>query len=1376
MLMEQSAQVPVNTDTASIVLMGGAGAVRAEIRALLVAELQSPAVQELESPRTIDRLPDERAVHLCIVCPLARRGALEDLERLRERLPDCPVLVVLDLQLEALAAVLTRHGFDDYIIRTPSYGPRLQAAVAELLEPTSSRRRRLHALQDHARQFRELVECAAQGMLIQVRGRPVYVNAALVRLLGYEHPDELLRLDSMLEVVDPRDQPRMRGLMARREDSRNAPQVYECRARRRDGSLVWLEGRVNPVTWAGQAAQQHTLVDVSDRHRAVNALRLAVRIAGKASLEGSMTDALEVTLKRLARGMGWDLAESWLPSAREDMLRPGPAWSRDKQRFRRFLDASAKLELRAGESLPGRVIASGRPQWVAEIAGNDSGDCRRSIVANDAGLASGCGIPVRAHGRTAAVLCFFSREACPEQPAVMAALAAAASGLGPILLHIQSEQARRAGLALTEKIIARNADGILVVDEEDHIRFANPAAERAFGRSQKSLQGMPFGTPSVSGELAEIEIHNVREGRARVNELRFVEIEWQGRPARLVSLRDITERHEAREALERSRRALQERVKELNCLYTVSELLTRSDLDWESVLQGVVAAIPAAMQSPQAAGARLRVEEVDAATPSFRATRWRITTELRLGEERLGCLEVCYLDSQPEADRGPFLNEEYELCGEVARRVAQTLSTRRYQQELDFSRRRFQDFAEAASDWLWEMDEHLRFTYFSDRIETVMGLPAEHWLGKRRIDLSAETPQDPKWAQHEADLRARRPFRQFRYALAMPDGSVKHIAISGVPVYDHNGQFKGYRGSGSDETEEVRARDQAIESERRLRTVADHLPGIVFQRLRRTDGTISYPYVSAGTLNALGYTAGALQADPRLWMERIHQEDRPRFDLIMAHSARALEPMDLNYRARTRDGEERWFWHRSSPRRLDNDEVVWDCIDLDITERKKAEARIQYLGYHDQLTGLANRERFLERLSQVLPIAERSASPVAVAMLGLNRFKQVNEELGISGGDEVLRTAAQRFQSGLRPEDTLARFGGDRFLVLLPSVSADPATHEPLERLITAMEGPFTVKGRQILLSFTMGVAVFPDDGDAPETLIQKADSAQAHYKRWGPGHGYTLYQPQMPDSTTSRLALEKGLRDAIDKEGELEGYFQPLFDAASGRLTAVETLARWNHPERGMLSPAEFIPLAEDTGLIGRLGMKLLRQACGRVRQWDRAGLPPVILAVNLSASQLRDPDLCSTVLDILEETGVPAGRLVLEVTESSLITDLANASQVMEELGAFGVHFALDDFGVGYSSLSYLGSLPVQALKIDRSFLRGLRSGSPNETTIKAISALAHALDLHVVAEGIETPEQLEHVKTLGCDTLQGFYLARPMPGHELEMLLGGGVAAGG
>lgn len=1363
---------PAEAEDPPILLIANDDAARREIHARLCAAFDEPVISCLESVDELRYLADDYTCSLCIVCDDRRGGYREALERVRHREPDCPVLLVLELENERIAAQATREGVSDYIIRTSGYGERLQEAARSMVrsageQASAGYRENFRALEVNARQFRELVENAVEGILIHVDEVPVYANRALVGILGYARRDDILGLESIYDFVDARDKQRVLKVVRRLSAGLEVPASHEFRARRCDGELIWLESRMNVVTWQGYPAVQWTLVDATERRRATNALRLSASVASRVSMQDNFDDAIRVVVRWLARGMGWDFAESWVPGPDRDFLEAGPVWCRDDAHFDRFVRGSHAQRFGRGEDLTGRVWETGRSEWLEDVS-NARGLFRRSMLATEVGLRTGCAIPIIGHGRTVAVLCFFMRDTRAYNHQLVAALDAGAASLGPVLLRIQAEQARRASVAQTDALISDNLDGMLVVDDQGYILFANPAAQDTFGRNLEELEGVPFGAPSLDASVAEIQIHNPRTGATRTNEMRVAAIDWGGRSASLVSLRDVTERNATQRALEQHEAALQERIKELGCLYGISETLSRTDLEWPQVLQRVVDAIPAGWRVPEATWARLAVDGAQVVSRGFRDAARKLSSDIPADGGVAGCVEVFCDDKPLEGSDGPFLKEEQRLLDEIARRIGQAVATRRYQLELDASRQRFQDFAEAASDWLWEMDENLRFTYFSDRIQTVMGQPADYWLGRTRRELSGET-DDEKWARHLADMEAHRPFRNFRYEIALPDGSTRHIAISGMPVFDEQGAFRGYRGSGTDETGQVEAEHRAQESDRRLQGIADRLPGIVFQRLRKPDGRITYPYLSGGISTLFGLDVARIQDDPLLWADLIHSADRPRFDVALDESSRTLEPMELKFRMATPSGEERWFWHRSTPRRLAGGDTVWDCIELDITEQKQAEARIQYLGYHDQLTGLPNRELFVERIGQVLPIASRNGQSVAVAMLGLRRFKQVNEEFGISGGDEVLRTAAARFSDCLRPGDTVARLGGDRFLFLLPSVGADSATHKPLERLVGVMEMPFAVNRREIVLTFNMGVAIFPQDGASAEELIQKADTAQAHSTRWGSGHGYTFYQARMPDSDTSRLALEKELRDAIGARDQLKAFFQPIYDADTGRMIAVETLARWMHPRRGLVPPAEFIELAEETDLINPLGLEILRQACSCVRAWEEAGLPRVVVTVNLSAKQIRDPKLAQSVKKIIRDTGVAPHRLLLEVTESTLIEDLDRGSRFMEELVAEGVYFALDDFGVGYSSLSYLGRLPVHVLKIDRSFIRDLGNDPRSETTIKAMVALAHALDLHVVAEGIETRAQMEQVKRLGCDTLQGFWLGRPMPAADLQALLG-------
>lgn len=826
---------------------------------------------------------------------------------------------------------------------------------------------------------------------------------------------------------------------------------------------------------------------------------------------------------------------------------------------------------------------------------------------------------------------------------------------------------------------------------------------------------------------------------------------------------DITREHEAEQALRQRTLDLEERVKELHCLYGVSRVLSSREESLAEQLERVAALIPDGFHYPADTVCRVRLDRHEAASPGFRDTAQCLAADVTIDDTRRGRIEVFYLGKESP----PFLPEERYLLDELASRLSQTLRLREREHQLETSRQTFRDFAEAASDWLWEMDAGLRFTDISRRFTEITGIAREDVLGKTRWDYSGvNRDADPAWRRHLEDLRAHRPFRDFRYSVTPPStGRTVHVRVSGKPLFDERGRFLGYRGTGTDETAEIEAREQAREMETRLTGIADRLPGIVFQRVLKANGEIAYPYMSAATGEVLGIDAEELMRDPKLGPETVHPEDRGRVRAAMLESARTLEPMDVEFRVRDANGAYRWTWQRSLPRRLDNGDVVWECIELNIDDRKKAQERAEHLAYYDQTTGLPNRRLFVERLRQVLPLARRSGEPLSVAVIGLNGFKRINQSFGMTGGDSVLHQAGERFQRCLRPGDTVAHLGGDRYLLLLPGVGATGRTHKPLFRLLREMERPFRIGEHRVNLTFNMGIATFGVDADDEETLISRADTAQIRCKRLGPAN-YLFFSKSVQDEAAPVL-VESQLRDAIGT-GQLEPYYQPLVDARTGRIMGAESLVRWNHPQRGLLTPAAFLDIAEESGLIVPLGEEMLRAACSGVARWKSEGVADISVNVNLSAVQIASPALRERLRQILDEVGVEPSRLVLEITESTLISDVDRVIPFMNQVIRSGVRFAMDDFGVGYSSLSYLSRFPLHEVKVDRLFTRSVATDSRTAAVVSAIVAMARSLNLTVIGEGVEEAGQERALRQCGCDLLQGYRFGRPMPAEEFERLL--------
>lgn len=435
----------------------------------------------------------------------------------------------------------------------------------------------------------------------------------------------------------------------------------------------------------------------------------------------------------------------------------------------------------------------------------------------------------------------------------------------------------------------------------------------------------------------------------------------------------------------------------------------------------------------------------------------------------------------------------------------------------------------------------------------------------------------------------------------------------------------------------------------------------------------------------------------------------------------------------------------------------------DLRERRQAEQNMRYLAHHDQHTGLANRTLFNDRLTQALALAQRKNNQVAVLCLDLDRLKSVNDALGHRAGDALLINIAERISRCVRAHDTVARLGSDEFAVIQLDVQQPDEVALLAERLSAAIAEPYIFEGREILISASIGIALFPDDGKDCEALLRSADTALYRAKENGRNR-YQFFEATIDLRLQERSRLEHELRQALTTNQQLELHYQPLFDCASTAIVGFEALLRWRHPQRGFVSPAEFIPLAEDSGLIVPLGEWVLNTACRDAAQWPAH----LRVAVNLSPVQFRQHDLSATILQTLARTRLPPERLELEITEGVLIEETERTLSTLAAAKAAGIHISLDDFGTGYSSLSYLQRFPFDKLKIDRSFVWNMENSADSMAIVRAIIALGHSLRISVTAEGVETESQLAILRAENCDHVQGFLLGRPQPLQQIQQLL--------
>ncbi len=438
-----------------------------------------------------------------------------------------------------------------------------------------------------------------------------------------------------------------------------------------------------------------------------------------------------------------------------------------------------------------------------------------------------------------------------------------------------------------------------------------------------------------------------------------------------------------------------------------------------------------------------------------------------------------------------------------------------------------------------------------------------------------------------------------------------------------------------------------------------------------------------------------------------------------------------------------------------------------VIQRKYVEERLQYLAHYDALTGLPNRVLFTDRLAQALHDAHRHQRVVAVAFLDLDRFKTINDSLGHGIGDQFLKAVAERLVACVREGDTVARLAGDEFTLILVDMGHEEDAAHVAQNILHTLSLPFRIAEHELYTGASIGITLYPSDNGDAEALLRNADVAMYRAKEYG-GNGYEFYSPDMTARAQARLTLESALRHAVD-HGELLLHYQPVVELQSGRIIGVEALVRWQHEQRGLVPPDEFIPVAEETGLIVRLGEWVLREACRTCQAYLPApGEEPLSVAVNVSPRQFQQGDVLKTVVDVLEETGLDPHRLGLEITETLLMQNAENTRTAMRELSALGVKFSIDDFGTGYSSLAYLKHLPIGHVKIDRSFVRDIPADGNDAAIVAAILSMARSLGIRVIAEGVETKEQLDFLGAHGCDAAQGYYFSRPLPMHTLALIL--------
>lgn len=560
------------------------------------------------------------------------------------------------------------------------------------------------------------------------------------------------------------------------------------------------------------------------------------------------------------------------------------------------------------------------------------------------------------------------------------------------------------------------------------------------------------------------------------------------------------------------------------------------------------------------------------------------------------------------------------------------------------------------------------------------------------------------------------------------------------------------------------ARSRLRKSEQLHRYIVNSSPDIVFM----LDPTGHFRFLNSKVENLLGYHSDDLIG--RHMRCLIDEQDVNRASWAFQDPAVSVDnPRTMELRLKTRGSirGNRHFEVTAFPVETtrEGNGVVREIYGTarDITERKEAEAFINFQAYHDLLTRLPNRALFKDRLGLSISQAERNGQKLAVMFIDLDRFKVINDTLGHAMGDRLLQAVTQRLEGCLRQGDTLSRFGGDEFTLLLPEIHNEEDARSIARKLMETLRTPFKLGDHEVFVGVSIGIAMYPDSGTGLDELIQQADIAMYHVKGRGKD-GYQFYTHSMGVNSAHRLGMERDLRRAL-QSGELRVHYQPQICSSTGQCRGVEALVRWEHPTRGLIYPGEFLPLAEETRLIGDLSEWVLATACREMGPWLKRDDTPGRLSVNFSPMQVEHPQFVNLLLQKLNHYDFPPERLEIEITENMIISDLEQISRKLDQLSSYGIHIAIDDFGTGYSSLNYLHRLPIHTLKVDQTFVRDIREGNEGACIVNAIVAMAQGLQLNIIAEGVETEGQLNYLRDLGCHSIQGHYYGHPLPAEELH-----------
>jgi diguanylate cyclase (GGDEF)-like protein/PAS domain S-box-containing protein len=1236
------------------------------------------------------------------------------------------------------------------------------------------------ALRASEERYRSIVETTSEGVwMVDSENKIVFANSRMAQMLGYTL-EEMVGMP-LFALLDEGE----RALAGVSGCSHRYREPLDCKLHRKDGSQLWALVSASPVFDAGakHTGCLLTALDITERKRAEEALQKSQRRLRKQNAalvelakrktqdSGDLNAAIRKITRTAARTLDVERVSVWLYSDGRSKITCADLFEKSQKRH------SSGTELRAAD-YPAYFQALQEERTIA--AGDAHSDPRTQEFSASylsvLGIASMLEAPIWLGGQIVGVVCHehvgVAREWAWEEENFARSIADLVS------LAIEEQQRVGAEEALRQKeeflrlvldnipqyICWKDRNSVYLGGNRNNARLAGfESPEELVGKTDCDLpwkkeeadffrecdrRVMETDTPEyhiiepirkADGSQAWLDTNKIPLHDAGGNVVGI-----------LVAIEDITCRVGAEEALRKSEatnRALLNAIPDLMIRMTGGGTyldIMPADKNFKLVIPYSEAIGKNIYQVLPPDTARQRMQYVGRALA---------TGETQIYEFELVIDgEVCYEEAR------------IAVCGEdeVLVMVRDISARVLMEKALRESEERYRRIIETTSEGVWVIDAENKTVFVNRQLAEMLGCTVGEMVGVPVLAFIDEKYHKLA-ATHIQRFRSGGGANSEDFKLRRKDGSNLWVLVSGNPIFDEGGKCAGVLAMVTDITERKRAERELRQAEQKYRTIFENAIEGIFQT------TVEGRFLTGNPMLA-----------------RIYGYDSPAELIATVTDIQRQLYVDPNRRAEFRRAIELRgaVWGFESQMYCKDGRAIWICENAhgiydaggrlvgyegtveDITERKRAEETIQYQAFYDLLTGLPNRMLFNKRLSLELQRAGERQEMLAVMFVDLDRFKTINDTLGHAIGDRLLQGFAERVTGCLREGDTFARWGGDEFTALLPQVSDGGDAAKIAQRILEALKLPFYLEGHELYISSSIGISLYPQDGSDAETLLRNADAALYRAKEHG-RNNWRFYMPAMNSQGSLLLMLENRLHCALERQ-EFAVYYQPQVNVKTGEISGLEALVRWRHPDLGLVSPGQFIPLAEENGLIVPIGEWVLRTACSQNKAWQDAGLKPVRVAVNLSARQFQQPNLVEMVAEILRETGLDANFLELEITESTLIQNVDFASAMLRDLQRMGAHISMDDFGTGYSSLSYLKRFSFHTIKIDQSFVRDLKNNPPDAAIIAAVSGLARCLDLRVVAEGVETSEQLDLLRSLHCEEMQGYLFSKPLSAPDATKFL--------